>query len=792
MHWMKDEGKGLVAAIVPMAVLLVLSFAPRAAAQGGFTTVTGTITDPNGLKYACGSITAQLITAGGAAPTLNGGGFSTSTSPIQLGCPTSPGTGAPGSFVMRLADSGVIVPSNTTWKFTVNMTPGIAPPAGTGPQSFSVTTAINCSTNTPAVCTSNQMDISAILSAAAPALSNSAGAGAGFPVNTTVNVNNLGNIAVNSGGVIGAAPGSTGQVNGNNVTQLPNGNGIYVSPTCPVNVPSCFAVFADAQFVSDAVYTAGSPTVTTPGADPPFACPGSAYPCSVAGPGSDVGKVVFGSFNCADSTDGPCTRNLPQGTIVTVNSAHSITASTNAINTSGSGSLGATDCPLLWGHDDGAQLAAATAALVANARNGPSANLTLPCGNMMTGTPPFILETGSVKFGAYGISGCGGAGTMIIPLPLMNCTGGGAAGCLISDAEHGEGSGQVQEGAHFRDITFYGGGVNVKDPAATITAGTSGIRISFWDELENVWILGWLWNAPATTPTGITNSGGAMINSGTYAAGNPGCALQGDVNTVATMHAGSCGASGGDGLVIIPNPIGGTGASSQAETTGVYFNVTSIGGANAVHNNGGMWSDHGSHVSRTFLSDNANSISYLNGTELNQSGGGSSTLTVSNGLVHLNLVNIQATGGPINQTGGSIFDDCGNSINGTATAPTITTLYGSCSITGIADVAANHVLTSGWGTANVNTVTGSVNDVRFTISVTAGVPAAGPVLTDTFAVPYWATPSGGCSLIQEGGTFGILTNPVPSALTRTGITWTFTGTPVATQSYTFVRHCANS
>jgi hypothetical protein len=146
-------------------------------AQNGFTTVTGTITGPDGLLWSCGTISAQLITAGGAAPTLNGVGFTTKTSPVGLGCPTTPGSGANGSFAMRLADSGVIVPSNTTWQFTVNMTPGIAPPAGTGPQSFTFTTAINCSTNTPSTCTSNALDISTQLSAAAPKLSNSSGSG---------------------------------------------------------------------------------------------------------------------------------------------------------------------------------------------------------------------------------------------------------------------------------------------------------------------------------------------------------------------------------------------------------------------------------------------------------------------------------------------------------------------------------------------------------------------------------------------------------------------------------------
>jgi len=162
-------------------ILLLLGIffmcALTARGQGGFTTVTGTITGPiDGIVWSCATISAQLITAGGVAPTLNGGGFTTSTSPVSLGCPGSNGL-APGSFSIRLADSGVISPSTTTWQFTVNMAPGIAPPAGTGPQSFTYTTAINCSTNTPSVCTANSMSISAQLSALAPRLSNAAGGG---------------------------------------------------------------------------------------------------------------------------------------------------------------------------------------------------------------------------------------------------------------------------------------------------------------------------------------------------------------------------------------------------------------------------------------------------------------------------------------------------------------------------------------------------------------------------------------------------------------------------------------
>src|SRR5271163_1680932 len=132
--------------LLTLGVFLMCALTARG--QGGFTTVTGTITGAtDGLVWSCGTIAAQLITAGGPSPTLNGGGFSTSTSPVALGCPGTNSVPA-GSFSIRLADSGVIVPSNTTWQFTVSIAPGIAPPAGTGPQSFTYTTAINCSTNT--------------------------------------------------------------------------------------------------------------------------------------------------------------------------------------------------------------------------------------------------------------------------------------------------------------------------------------------------------------------------------------------------------------------------------------------------------------------------------------------------------------------------------------------------------------------------------------------------------------------------------------------------------------------
>jgi hypothetical protein len=139
--------------------------------QGGFTTVSGTITDPNGIPWSGGTVSAQFITPGGTAPTLNGQPFTSTTASGLLG----PG----GSFTMRLGDNGVIAcPTSPcgTWQFTISIAPGVLPPAGKGPQSFTVTTAINCGTNTPATCTANAMTITSTL-APVPALSFTSGGG---------------------------------------------------------------------------------------------------------------------------------------------------------------------------------------------------------------------------------------------------------------------------------------------------------------------------------------------------------------------------------------------------------------------------------------------------------------------------------------------------------------------------------------------------------------------------------------------------------------------------------------
>lgn len=144
-----------------IASLAIFFMGPSFANAQGITTVTATIVDPNGIPWAGATVQAQLLPTG-ITPTLpppcNGQNVTRCTVSAYLVATVS----ALGTFSMNLADNGVLTPGGTTWQFTLS-TPGAGAPLGTGPQLFTVTTAINCGTNTPATCTAGAMNISAAL-----------------------------------------------------------------------------------------------------------------------------------------------------------------------------------------------------------------------------------------------------------------------------------------------------------------------------------------------------------------------------------------------------------------------------------------------------------------------------------------------------------------------------------------------------------------------------------------------------------------------------------------------------
>lgn len=146
-------------------VLLATLGAVRVNAQAQ-TAVTGTIVDPNGIPYANATVKAQLQPAGPPSPCVVTGG---NCVPIQGTVGPVP-TSSSGVFAISLYPNASITPGGTQWLFTVSISPGGALPIGTGPQTFSVLVTI----------AGSSQDVSATLSAAAPALSNVVSTG-GYP-----------------------------------------------------------------------------------------------------------------------------------------------------------------------------------------------------------------------------------------------------------------------------------------------------------------------------------------------------------------------------------------------------------------------------------------------------------------------------------------------------------------------------------------------------------------------------------------------------------------------------------
>jgi len=136
-------------------------------AFGQTTVVNATITDPAGLPYTGGTMVAVLtLPAGASSAQLGSSQVTGATQRVTLD--------STGSFLMNLYDNnvvrtctpaGVCTPGGTQWAFSVNISPGVPPPLGTGPQS--------CPTLTTTITGASQTLASA--SFACPALSRGAG-----------------------------------------------------------------------------------------------------------------------------------------------------------------------------------------------------------------------------------------------------------------------------------------------------------------------------------------------------------------------------------------------------------------------------------------------------------------------------------------------------------------------------------------------------------------------------------------------------------------------------------------
>jgi hypothetical protein len=153
-----------------LASLLALFCLP---AFAQFTQVSGTVTDPYGVPYSNGTISAVLVISG--TPTLNGQPYTPPTQPNGLNLA--------GAFGMQLADNTQLSPGGSQWNFTVCSGGGTVQPAiGYGPI---------CFTSGPMTISGTSQNLSSTLNALAPALTvMPTGAYAGLTNGITVSGNN--------------------------------------------------------------------------------------------------------------------------------------------------------------------------------------------------------------------------------------------------------------------------------------------------------------------------------------------------------------------------------------------------------------------------------------------------------------------------------------------------------------------------------------------------------------------------------------------------------------------------
>lgn len=174
---------------------------PFAAAAQNSTTVTGTITDPNGLPYSFATISAQLQPSSSVTPTIPPPCNGQLSTPCSVAPFTQATADVNGTFSMNLASNAVLTPAGSQWTFTVSET-GVPPPAGFGSRQFTFT-------STGTLISGATVSISTQLSTASSALTRGAASAGVSSLNTL------------TGAVILAA--------GANITLTPVGNTITIA-----------------------------------------------------------------------------------------------------------------------------------------------------------------------------------------------------------------------------------------------------------------------------------------------------------------------------------------------------------------------------------------------------------------------------------------------------------------------------------------------------------------------------------------------------------------------------------
>jgi len=762
-----------------IVLLLALLVAPLCRAQN-LTSVTSTVKDPSGTAYALGSYTISLLNTSNQQPQFGGNANFQTTYSGSLD--------SSGNLSIVLPSNAVITPPGTQWNFYICANPKQIASVFPAP-------VLPCFTSAQTVSGSTQ--VITFTAAAIPLPSNSSGSSAFSPQQS-----------------------------------------ITVSDKCAVVTGNCYPVANTGRFDWQTTLANSSPTVTTASTAPVFRCPGSVYPCSAAGTGSDVGLKIQAANASTPGYTSQMTSviTLPVGTISSITSAHVATASTTAVSNAATlcGATPQVGCLVVWGPDESGALTTAFNALLA-----ACGGMQLPGVNAYGDGPSAFLTTKAL----FNTASAGGSGTR----------------ATCSMGSEGARSGITIRG--YLSSTFIIPTADF-DPTTCIY-GTSGKACFFtaWDgmNLEDINLFGAGISSPSTSMAtnivsepnplaGTVASGGnvfwdhvSLMNWGAGTSGILNCLrVNGGVNLFNFLNIDGCGKRGmevGTGSATASLNVTLTNVSIfdnwegnlliQAGT-GQQINVTSTGGSYAFLGSAVNGCDvsvvatSAANTSATFNSFGDflgynqginNGVKQIGGLCVNLGANGAST-----GVAVANLHSSIAGIGTGNQTGsegafintggtihacnstfsgfgsgsvfglfnsGTFFDDCPNILTGTSGGYSGSgAVFGSASVTGTACATGNWALTSGWGTSSIASVTAGGDSHRCQVVITGAAGSASPVLTWTFPKAYPTVAPGSCQISFNG----TLTGESTGAPSVTSVAFTFTGTPSA-QTYRLDASC---
>lgn len=588
-------------------------------------------------------------------------------------------------------------------------------------------------------------------------------------------------------------PSTIGSSSASSAPAVQSGH-IFLDPTCPtIATATCFFWNGDVRIYVDATTTSGSNILTISGGDTSFLST-ETLNNSTTRPWIKVGQRIICSTSALNGSMVVGVR--PGGvTVTSIDSATQIHISSNALSNQTANAF----CAI--GDDDTANINAFwNSGMIPQC--GVNGYVGLGIGFINSGIFNTVTAACLTKFNNQysqpGIFGPGLGGATFMPLETFDFTTGAGNSC--------QGGGQIA------------GGVTPPSGSRTLCIG------DFFSEMSyiNVWGLGL---TPVTTGLTVGLIGGnsrfntdsfqgwmgnyvgsgavyGLVENGNQVRVAQSCSCQfGEVEQVMNAQSYQIGNFTFGGLTDIQAIPGGGVQPSSSYTSAIGPTNGGAGGAEISINAGAVFNDFGDHLicSNTDL---ACHFVAAGGTGNFYAGvvavGGSGTVFKGNGAAAVTRVqdsamtcsgagcteiNMAASatfydhGGNTWTTFGTAFAGAGNVAN------QLSADVGPC-------VTGNWALTSGWGTATVNSVgaNGNSHKCRVVINVTVQ-GTAGPVLTWTFPTAYPNVAPSTCHIFQVGGTTFNMTNASAATASGGSVAFTFTGETNTVQTYTFDGDC---